>query len=182
MNLPQLLQQHLQYPALQTIDATTGLPENEATFDSLSQSSLITFLAGLYKATRTKETANLINRQLNGRDLLNDIFPTIEEVVNTVAAFCNQPKNVVKEKLLEVSNGYLTYVQQQIPGDAEIQKEDYLHNYMSAQRSEILTYIPSGLKLGDLLNDKSLEDNTNKMQGPVSSLMHKIENVFSKSD
>jgi hypothetical protein len=68
----------------------------------------------------------------------------------------------------------------QIPND-QTQKDDYLQSTMSAQRSEILKYLPGGLKLGELLNDEGLDDNTNQMQGPVSTLMHKIENAFSTS-
>ncbi len=182
MNLPQQLQQHLKYPPLQAIDAGTGLAENEGAFDSLDQSVLITFLAGIYKATRTKETAAAINSRLGAEGLLTDIFGNTTEVINTIQQFSHQPENIVRQKLLEVSAGYLSLVQLQIPGEATIQKEDYLHNYMGTQRSEILKYAPSGLKLGNLLNDEALEDNTNKMQGPVSSLMHKIENAFSKSE
>ena len=34
-------------------------------------------------------------------------------------------------------------------------------------------------KWADLLNDDSLDDRTNKMEGPISNLMHTIENKFS---
>ncbi len=182
MNLPTQLQEYLNYPKLQMIDANTSLPEDETTFNALTQAVLITFLAGLYKVTRTKESAAVINRQINAQQLLTAIFTNEDEVVNAVTAFTNQPNNIVKEKLLEVSTGYLAFVQLQTPGTDEIQKEDHLYNLMTAQRNEILKYLPPGLKLGDLLNDQALEDNTNKMEGPVSSLMHKIENAFSKSD
>lgn len=181
MNLPQQLQEQLNYPALQVINANTGLPENEQAFDALSQSTLITFLSGLYKATRTKESAVAINSQVNGQELLSLIFKDEADVQNTIAAFAKQMIDVAKDKLEEVSNGFLVIMQQQNTNKAA-NEESYLQNLMSAQRSEILKYLPTGLKLGALLNDKSLEDNTNKMQGPVSTLMHKIENVFSKAD
>jgi hypothetical protein len=35
--------------------------------------------------------------------------------------------------------------------------------------------------MGDIVGDESLDDKTNKMEGPVSSLMHKIETSFSGS-
>ena len=34
--------------------------------------------------------------------------------------------------------------------------------------------------MGQVLKEESLDDNTNKMEGPVSSLMHKIGSAFSK--
>jgi hypothetical protein len=33
--------------------------------------------------------------------------------------------------------------------------------------------------MGDLLNDEALDDRTNKMEGPISNFMHKIENNLS---
>lgn len=179
MNLPQQLQEFLKYPALQVSDVNTGLPPDEKTFDRLGQATLITFLAGLYKVTRSKESAVTISSQSNPQQLLPIIFNG-EEEMNTIAAYADQPIGVVKIKIAEVSAGYLNLMQQQ-PVE-ETQKADYLQNLLTDQRHEILRYVPVGLKLGELLNDGSLEDNTNKMEGPVSSLMHKIENAFSKSD
>ena len=182
MNLPQQLQEYLNYPKLQLIDANSSLPEDELIFDPLTQAVLITFLAGLFKATRSKEAAAVISTHVNAQQLLADIFINEDDVINTITAYCNQPYSVVKEKLDETSAGYFAFVQLQLQGTDEIKKEDYLHNLMTAQRNEILKYLPPNLKLGDLLNDQALEDNTNKMEGPISSLMHKIENAFSKSD
>ena len=179
MNLPQQLQEYLKYPILQLINVNTSLPEDEKKFDALSQSVLVTFLAGLYKITRSKESAALVNKESNGGQLLSVIFND-EEEMNTIANYSYQPISIVKLKVAEVANGYLAFMQQ-LPVE-ETQKEDYLQNLMSDQRHEILRYVPVGLKLGELLNDGSLEDNTNKMEGPISSLMHKIENAFSKSD
>ena len=179
MNLPQQLQEFLKYPVLQMSDVNTGLPADEKTFDRLGQATLITFLAGLYKVTRSKESAVTVSSQSDPQQLLHIIFNG-EEEMNTIAAYADQPINVVKVKIAEVSAGYLGLMQQQ-PVE-ETQGADYLLNLLTAERHEILRYVPIGLKLGELLNDGSLEDNTNKMEGPVSSLMHKIENAFSKSD
>jgi hypothetical protein len=38
------------------------------------------------------------------------------------------------------------------------------------------------MKMGDILNDEALDDRTNKMEGPVSGFMHRIENQLSKGD
>ncbi len=181
MNLPQQLQEYLKYPALQIIDANTGLPADGKAFDALGQSVLITFLAGLYKATRIKENAVVLSSQTNATQLINTIFNNEGEVLHTIAGYTNEPINIVKVKLAEVSHSYITFLQENATAD-ETKKEGYLQNMMTGQRSEILKYVPGGLKLGDLLNDPSLEDNTNKMQGPISTLMHKIENVFSAPD
>ena len=36
-----------------------------------------------------------------------------------------------------------------------------------------------GLHMGELLHDNTLDDNTNKMEGPVSSLLKSIGSAFS---
>jgi hypothetical protein len=40
-------------------------------------------------------------------------------------------------------------------------------------------YLPAALQIGVLLNDDTLDDATNKMEGPISSLMQKIGAAFS---
>jgi hypothetical protein len=39
--------------------------------------------------------------------------------------------------------------------------------------------LPPALQMGDLLNDNTMDDRTNKMEGPISSMMHSIENKLS---
>ena len=179
MNLPQQLQESLNYPALQLIDANTGLPQDETQFNVFSQSVLITFLVGLYKGTRSSENAAAVMKITDTQGLLDTLF-TNEDELQIIATFVKQPISAVKEKITEVANGYLALVKKEAA--AETEKENYLQNLMTGQRHEILRFLPTGLKLGDLLNDGSLNDDTNKMEGPISSLMHKIENAFSKTD
>lgn len=180
MNLPQQLQEYLNYPKLQVIDPNTDLPENEKEFNALSQSALITFLTGMYKSTRTKENTVVINGQSDANNLLKSIFLDLEKVLDHIAAFSHQTAAVAKEKITAVSAGFINYLEQMDPDKTE--RPDYLQNLMTAQRHEILKYLPAGLKLGNLLNDDTLEDESNKMEGPVSSMMHKIESSFSTPD
>ena len=181
MNIPEQLQQKLNYPPLQVIDANTGLPENEAQFDELRQSVLITFLAGLYKSTRTKEGAFLISSQITATALLSSIFVNQEAITEQIASNTNQTFDLVKTKLEEVATGFLSIDEYKSNATAT-NEDDNFKTLLTSQRHEILRYLPGKLKIGDLLNDESLEDNTNKMEGPVSSLMHKIENAFSSAD
>jgi hypothetical protein len=181
MKITEQLQQLLNYPALQVIDANTGLPENEAEFDALSQSALITFLAGLYKATRTTEAAFLINSQETATDLLSAIFTKEEDITAKIASYTGQTADTVNSKLDEIATGFLS-IDEYKSQDAATTTNDNLKTQLTSQRHEILKHLPANLKIGALLNDNTLGDNTNKMEGPVSSLMHKIENVFSSGD
>ena len=42
-----------------------------------------------------------------------------------------------------------------------------LVDFFTAQRTQILTHLPAALNMGELLNDSTLDDNTNKMEGPM---------------
>jgi hypothetical protein len=44
-----------------------------------------------------------------------------------------------------------------------------------------LIYLPGYLQIGQALRDETLDDRTNKMEGPVSGFMHSVEKVFSSS-
>jgi len=57
-----------------------------------------------------------------------------------------------------------------------------LKNLMADQRNFILPYLPAAMQLGAMLDDSTLDDRTNKMQGPVSGLMHAIGNKLAGSD
>lgn len=44
---------------------------------------------------------------------------------------------------------------------------------------DILLYLLPILQMGVLLHDNTLDDKTNKMEGPISSLINSIGNAFS---
>ena len=53
--------------------------------------------------------------------------------------------------------------------------------FFSAQRSNILKHLPVELNMGEYLKDPSVDDRTNKMEGPMSDMMHTIEKIFSST-
>lgn len=181
MNLSQDLQEFLKYPVLQKIDATTGHPENEKLYDIVSQSVLIIFLTGLYEASRTKENAEVIKQQQNAKVLLDRMFKNKAAALTDIAEFTKKSEKYINTKLEEVAGGYLQVIQQS-KYVAAFKKEKSLEDLLSNERHKILPCLPPGLKTGKLFNDETIDDNTNKMEGPVSSLMNKIEDVFSEDD
>lgn len=181
MNFSQDLQELLNYPALQKMDATTGKPENEELYDVVSQSVLVIFLSGLYKATRTKVNAEEIQKEQNVKDLLNKIFDDKAAVLTAVAEFTERDEKFINTQLEGVANGYLKMINQSDYA-TELKKENSFEELLSSERIKILPCLPPGLQTGKLFNDETMDDNTNKMEGPISSLMNKIEGVFSKGD
>ncbi|CAN5846253.1 hypothetical protein BH11BAC4_BH11BAC4_12000 [soil metagenome] len=181
MNLPQQIQEYLGYPKLQLIDVNTGLPEDESAFDKLSQAVVISFLTAVFKASRSKETAARITGIRAGNELLNALFEKQEEIIERIAEYSNHSTAITTEKLLETASAFIVQLQKLLPAD-EAKKGEQLENLLTGERHEILRYLPADLKLGAYLDDKTLDDRTNKMEGPISSLLHKIENSFSTSN
>jgi hypothetical protein len=83
------------------------------------------------------------------------------------------------EKIDEVTNVAIRQIKEDAGPDTT---EEKIKTYMSGQRHNILVYLPAAMKMGDVLEDESVDDRTNKMEGPVSGFMHKIENIFSEDD
>ncbi len=181
MNLSQDVQEYLQYPVLQKMDATTGQPENEELYDIVNQSVLIIFLTGLYKATRTKANAEEIQKLQNANELLDKIFKSKAEVLAAIAEFTKKQENYINAKLEEVANGYFHVINQN-DYVIELKKENSLEDLLTNERHIILLCLSPELHAGKLFNDESIDDNTNKMEGPLSFLINKIEDLFSEDD
>ena len=56
-----------------------------------------------------------------------------------------------------------------------------IRNFVAKNKPDILLYLPPSLELGTILNNNNLDDRTGKMEGPVSSFMHKLEKTFNTS-
>jgi hypothetical protein len=67
-------------------------------------------------------------------------------------------------------------MKEQLDANADIKA---VKTFFLNQRNNILPYLPTELNLGELLEDNTIDDNTNKMEGPISSLMNSIGSAFS---
>ncbi len=180
INISEEVQKKLLFPPLQKIDpnAPNEGMDNEAIHFPVTQAAIVTALAGLYKITRT--TAGCTRLLLKGQtdSWLEDVYgDNLGKTISHVAEFSHWGRAEV-EKLVRLSaDACLIIVHEQLGSNIE---PDVLKDFMSSQRDSILVYIPAQLQLGEMLHDTTIDDNTNKMEGPVSSLMHKIENIFSE--
>ncbi|MEN9572016.1 MAG: hypothetical protein RL172_3247 [Bacteroidota bacterium] len=180
MTLAQQIQQKLNYPPLQAIDAATDFPADESSFDALSQSAVISFLAAVYKATRTREDCEKLLQYSNHHELIQQLFGNTGAVYQMIKAYTGTGLITSKARVTDVAAAYLCIINDQLKHSTD--KASALQSTLSAERDTILKYIPARLQLGQLLHDETIDDNSNKMHGPVSSLLHKIENSFSAAD
>lgn len=180
VNLLQTVQQNLRYPALQKIDPNTQAVVEDANTPNehrFSQAAIPAVLSALYKYVQSDDGAANVLRGDNSTDWVSEIFHgNQQQALKTISSYSQQPGTVIKLKLNEIAEEAVHITKQSLPAAAGIKE---VKSFFSSQRNTILLYLPAALNMGTLLDDDTLDDNTNKMEGPVSSLMHSIGAAFS---
>ncbi|WP_153799220.1 hypothetical protein [Foetidibacter luteolus] len=181
-NIIDALQQRLGYGPLQKIDPNTqeikDAPDSNGSL--LAQAAIPATLVGIYKHTRSNEDAVKLVSGKNSTSLLSLLFDGADsEVIAKVAKYGSVSGQQAEEIMERTAAEALTVIKESTGTDSSGQ---VIKDYMAAQRQNILLYLPAELQIGNLLNDNTVDDRTNKMEGPVSDFMHKIEKAFSSSD
>ena len=180
INLLEKVQQNLHYPPVQKIDATTQQVNNEVADtgeDKFSQVAIPGVLTGLYKYSATDNGAKEILKGDITTNWVDKIFDASNrQVIEDIATTLNKPKQVAVEQMNSIADEAIKLVHENLPAGAT---EKDVMQFFSNQVNNFLPFLPASLHMGDALNDTSLDDNTHKMQGPISSLMHSIGNAFS---
>lgn len=144
------------------------------------QAVVTAVLAGLYKYGSTDDGAKNLFSISNSQELLNQFFADHkEDVTNGLSAYGNVLPLQVDALMESIAIESVEAVKETVGADA---KPEAIRSYIAGQRHNILVYLPPDLQLGKLIGDEIIDDRTNKMEGPVSSFMHFIENLFAEKD
>jgi hypothetical protein len=179
MNLVETIQKNLGFSPLQKIDPNTQevkKPETMSAQDYLPQAAIPTVLLGLYKFSRTEDG----NTQLIKGELQNKLLKTIfgnktQKVIDKVASYTGNTTEFAADKMEIIAWEALSIIRNELskqPTDTKVK------TFLADQRHNILVYLPASLQLGEVLHDDTIDDRTNKMEGPVSSNMHWWEKLF----
>lgn len=134
-------------------------------------------LTALYKFTRKEEGGNAILSKTGSQDWLGIIYEGKEaDAVDKVSHYAGLSAEETERNMENIAVEAVRVIKGLAGANARPEKAKAV---MNDQRHQILVYLPAAMKLGDLLNDEGLDDRTNKMEGPISNLMHSIENKFS---
>jgi len=179
-NILEAIQKNLGYPPMQKIDPNVQEPKEkhkDSPVDMLAQAAIPGVLTALYSFTRTEEGCRKIVSKNPESDWLNVLFKGHEsEAVAKVAQYAGVTENQAEGHMENIADESVKILKEAFGKDTNPEK---VKIYMNSQRHNILVYLPAAMQMGDLLNDESLDDRTNKMEGPVSNFMHKIENKLS---
>jgi len=177
MNLVETIQQNLGFEPLQKIDPNTQeIPVNTNSEMALAQAAIPSVLIALYKYTLSDEGAEDVIREKFSTEWVNAFFGKNMGMATTkIADYASVSTQHAYEIMEAVAVEAVKQVQRNEAGD---QEAAIVKKFMNDQRNYILHYLPASLQIGKLLNDTTLDDRTNKMEGPVSGFMHRIEKLF----
>lgn len=178
--LVEFIQIKLGYPALHKVDPVDHEVKEHSDptgRQRLAQAAVPAVLASLYKFARTEDGSRKIlatEEQVSWLDtiLKNKEFRAVDKVAHYAGVSIPEAEEHMKLIAMEAVQAIRESV-------AHNRTPEAVKKYMSDQRHSILVYLPAAMQLGRLLDDDSLDDRTNKMEGPISNLMHSIENKFS---
>jgi hypothetical protein len=180
INLLEIVQQNLGYPPLQKIDPNTQqvvIDENTSDEDKFSQAAIPAVLTSLYNYVQSDEGATTLLLNDDSSIWIDKIFNANKKaVIEIISAYSMQSNEDPVGKIDAIAKEAVKVVKENLSDDATIKQ---VKIYFSNQKNNILLYLPAALNMGELLNNNTLDDNTNKMEGPISSLIQSIGSVFS---
>lgn len=183
VNLIDTIQHNLGYPALSKVDPNQQEPVKgsggKAMYD-LGQAAIPAVLAGMFKLSQSEEGSRMIAAADPDAGALQLVFEGKEDIaVEKVARFAGTSAGEARIAMERIAAEAVMLVQTEIGTDPAGEKVNTL---LSGQRHNILVHLPAAMQMGYLLGDNTLDDRTNKMEGPVSSFMHRIEDKMAGKD
>jgi len=181
VNLIKTIQENMGFSPLNKIDPNTGQPvtdKDEVVSNKFSQAAIPAVLTGLYRYVQSDEGADEFLNSDGSTNWVSKIFDdNRKEAIQTISEYARQSNHDPVAKMNEIANEAVKVAKENMAANAGIKE---VKDFFSNQTKNILLYLPAELKMGELLHDNTLDDNTNKMEGPISSLMQSIGSAFSK--
>lgn len=175
INLLDKVQQNLGYPPLKKIDPNTQTTGKEP--HAFSQAAIPAVLTALYKYVQSDKGAEEFLRGDSSTDWVGKIFhDQLKDAVTKIKNYTENDIQHTTSRMNGIAIEAIKVVKENLPAGAGIKE---VKSFFLNQRNNILPYLSPELKLGDLLKDDTIDDNVNKMEGPISSLMKGIGSAFS---
>ncbi len=159
-------------------ELVSGTPKAPAQL--FAQAAIPAVLIALYKHSASDEGAlniKSVERNTTPQLLFQDNYA---KIVSEIAAYSGVPETLVEENLPKVIDASVKEVEALASENTDEVLD--VKEILAAEKTNALTYLPPQIGLGEVLNDNTIDDNVNKMEGPVSSLLKSIGNVFNKPD
>lgn len=170
----------LNYPALKKIDPNTQdvqvTKAGETADDKFGQAAIPAVLTGLYTFVQTDEGAAEFLAADNTGNWVEKIFHEHkDQVVKRIASYASVPGTVAARGMNVIAKESIKKIKEHLHSATAKDVKQFFHD----QLNTILSYLPAEIHTGELLHNTVLDDNTNKMKGPISSLIQGIGAAFS---
>lgn len=177
------IQKSLGYPELSKVDPNTQqatVGESAVQARHFGQAAIPAVLMGIYKLGSTEQGAQQILQGSRSSGWLDVLFgENKQEAIQSVAGYASDVHAADAESRMEsIAREAVTQIRRSLPTAATFSD---VKSFVSEQRSNILKYLPAGLHIGSVVDDNTIDDRTNKMEGPMSGAMHFFEKLFSGS-
>ncbi len=177
-SLIESIQKNLGYHPIFKMDPNTQdvkADENRAGIRSLPQAAIPSMACGLLNRLQSPEGAEKILRTENANWPGLVFGNNLKELIQKIAKYAGASIESTRQEVIHIANEAVRLIREAV---ADAKSQEAIHAFAAGQKNESLLYLPGALGIGYLINNNPLDDRTHKMQGPISSLMHTIENRF----
>ena len=182
-HLIQTIQETLGYAPLHKISPNSQETKekwHQTVGENLAQAALPAVLTGIFKFTRNHENCQSLLQSGTNEDWLHILYDGREkQAVEKVANYAGASADETERHMENIADEAISEIKKRLGENAT---PDNVKDLLNGERHAILAHLPAALQLGTVLKDETLDDRTNKMEGPVSNIMHKIGNTLSGSD
>lgn len=181
INLLTTVQKNLGYPELKKVDPNTERPVNTSpNKDRLTQAIVPAVLAGIYELAKNDAGVEQIALETASSNWVEIIFgANKEKAVKNISDYTFYNSEAIEDKITEAAIESIRLIRENTKSGENFAG---IKIFISNQRNNILPFLIPELHIGSMLDDTTIDDATTKMQGPVSSMMHKLESGFSSSE
>ncbi|HEY2727320.1 MAG TPA: hypothetical protein VGI61_09120 [Parafilimonas sp.] len=161
------------------VDPNTQAPEiKKAQSPDLGSAIIPALLVGFYKHSRNKDQAAELLKENNPDNILEILFGNEKNyIIKSVSHYSGVSENNADSEMRNATAA----IKKVLVKEIENPDGKSVSNFFTDQRSNILKHLPAELNMGELIKDPSVDDRTNKMEGPMSGMMHTIEKIFSST-
>ena len=179
-NIVEAIQRNLGYKPLKKVDPNTQEIKGARKMSpeqKLPQAAIPAVLAAMIKYSDGQDGINLLSLDDNkdNRNWLGTVYCGKEnDAIQKVATYAGVNTEEARMHMENISTEAVKIVRDVV----KTPDSEKLRSFMNSQRHSILSHLPAAMKLGDVLNEETFDDRTNKMEGPVSSFLHRIEDII----
>ncbi len=181
MNIIETIQKNLGFDTLKKIDPNTQDTVGEDTVlgnSAVAQAGIPAILIGIYNKLEEHPDLNLLGAEKG--NLLENIFgKSTNMVVQQIENYSKVRDKHIAQQLDHIASESLRVIKEGVGDKAD---ENQIRAFVAKNKPDTLLYLPPSLELGTILKNNNMDDRTGKMEGPVSTFMHKVEKTFNTSN